>query len=87
MPASQWISILRNALAHGGIAYLNKEEKSNHEQPVKMFAFVCCKYGAGECPAGLGNLEGLNILRISEYHFQCFFGNWVDWMRANDISK
>ena len=30
MPTSQWCSILRNAMAHGGIAYLNEIGRSSY---------------------------------------------------------
>lgn len=93
MPASQWISILRNALAHGGVAYLDEDGKSGHDSPVKMYAFVSgkygrqeCKNGDGNCPSGLGDLEGLNILRIKEDHFRSFLTKWVDWLRTSQIA-
>jgi hypothetical protein len=44
LPAAQWCSVLRNALAHGGIAYLNAHGRSSYGEPVKMFAFVSGKY-------------------------------------------
>ena len=36
MATSQWCSILRNAIAHGGIAYLNENGRSSYGEPVKM---------------------------------------------------
>lgn len=93
MPASQWISVLRNALAHGGVAYLDEDGRSGHDRPVKMYAFVSgkygrsqCKNGEGDCPSGLGDLEGLNVLRIEENDFRRFLAKWVDWLRANQIN-
>lgn len=93
MPASQWISILRNSLAHGGVAYLDEDGKSGHDSPVKMYAFVSgkygrleCKNGEGKCPSGLGDLEGLNILRVKEGDFRDFLTKWVDWLRTSNIA-
>ncbi|WP_390910996.1 hypothetical protein [Pseudosulfitobacter sp. SM2401] len=93
MPASQWISILRNALAHGGVAYLDENGRRGHDSPVKMYAFVSgkygrleCKNGEGKCPSGLGDLEGLNVLRIKETDFRSFLTKWVDWLRVSHIA-
>ncbi|MEP2532694.1 hypothetical protein [Shimia sp.] len=91
MPANQWVSILRNALAHGGIVYLDEDGRSGHDRPVKMYAFVNgkygrrdCQHGEGHCPTGLGNLEGLNILRISEDSFRSFLRTWVEWLQESE---
>ncbi len=87
MPASQWVSILRNALAHGGIAYLDGNGKSTYDKPIKMYAFVSGKYGrlkcehaVGECLNGPSDLEHLNILRISESNYRNFLVKWVTWL-------
>lgn len=99
MPALQWVSLLRNAMAHGGIAYLDENGRSRHEAPVKMFAFVSGKYGGGKyggpkcenadaaCWFGMGKLEGLNFLRISEDDYRNFLGDWVAWFEASKIAK
>ena len=44
MPTSQWCSVLRNAMAHGGIAYLNKNGYYTYEAPVSMYLFVSGRY-------------------------------------------
>jgi hypothetical protein len=44
MPASRWRSILRNALAHGGIVYLDAQGRSPYGQSVKLYAFISGKY-------------------------------------------
>lgn len=94
MPAAQWVSLLRNAMAHGGIAYLDENGCSSHGTPVKMFAFVSGKYGRPKCENadaacrfGLGKLEGLNFLRISEDDYRNFLGDWVAWLEASKIAK
>ena len=94
MNASQWISILRNAMAHGGIAYLDENGRSSHGTPVKMFAFVSGKYGKpkcdhadASCKFGMGELEGLSILRISETDYMQFLTEWVAWLEATKIAK
>ncbi|SHJ12954.1 hypothetical protein SAMN04488012_10572 [Palleronia salina] len=94
MPASQWVSLLRNAMAHGGIAYLDENGRSRHGTPVKMFAFVSGKYGKPKCEFadaacrfGMGKLDGLNFLRISEDDYRSFLGDWVAWLVASKIAK
>lgn len=93
MPASQWISVLRNAMAHGGIAYLDETGRTNSNVPVKMFAFVSgrfgrriCKYADEECPNSMGSLESLNVLRIHEDHYRDFLHQWVDWLEATGLT-
>lgn len=88
MFANQWVSILRNALAHGSIVYLDEYGRSSHGRPVKMYAFVSgkygrrdCQHGEGHCTTGLGNLEGLNILRIREDNFRSFLRKWAEWLQ------
>lgn len=93
MPATQWVSILRNALAHGGVAYLDEDGRSSYDRPVKKYAFVSgtygrrdCQHGEGQCSAGLGDLKGLNILSISEDNYRIFLQKWVSWLRNKHIA-
>lgn len=94
MAALQWARLLRNAMAHGGIAYLDENGQSSFGSPVKMFAFVSGKYGKpkcqhaeGECRFGVGALEGLRILRISEDAYIKFLFRWVAWLADNKIAQ
>jgi hypothetical protein len=86
MPASQWCSILRNALAHGGIAYLNAQGRSSYGQPVKMYAFVSGTYdrNTGEHPRPL---TAVNFLRIAEDDYFDFVRRWVAWLRDSGIAR
>ena len=77
MPTSQWSSVLRNALAHGGIAYLDETGQSSSTKPVKMYAFISGKYDERDKE----RLIGLNILRISEANYRVFLRKWVAWLR------
>ena len=95
MQASQWISVLRNALAHGGIVYLDERGRSSHVQPVKMLAFVSGRFADGVCPNAAGkqcrgergSLTGVNILRISEHDYLDFLHRWVKWLVEAGISR
>lgn len=82
MPAAQWVSVLRNATAHGGIAYLDADGRSSYDRPVKMYAFVSSKYRDGT-----RELEGLNILRISEDDYLRFLRQWVAWLTEKCIAR
>lgn len=79
MPVSQWCSVLRNALAHGGVAYLNAQGQSYPQGRVKMYAFVSGKHDkdSRERPKPL---TVVNYLRISEDGYRDFLQRWVDWL-------
>jgi hypothetical protein len=83
MPTSEWCSILRNALAHGGVAYLDKDGRSSYGTPVKMYAFVSGKYEGKEKT----ELVHLNILRISEADYRQFLHKWVDWLKSSGLGQ
>lgn len=85
MPASQWCSILRNALAHGGIAYLDARGRSQDGEPIKMYAFVSGNYDrdSKEDPKPL---TAVNFLRISESDYLKFLRRWVNWLQGTGIS-
>lgn len=95
MNANQWISVLRNALAHGGIVYLNEQGRSSYGQPVKMLAFASGRFALGSCPhaegeecRGIrGNLTSLRILRISEDDYRDFLREWVAWLGETGIAQ
>jgi len=86
MPASRWCSILRNALAHGGIAYLNGQGRSSYGEPVKMYAFVSGKYdrSSKESPKPL---TAVNFLRIGEADYYDFLRRWVAWLQETGIAR
>ena len=86
MPVSQWCSILRNALAHGGIAYLNEKGRTSYGEPVKMYVFVSGKY-APAIEGGPLQLTAVNLLRISEVDYWNFLHHWVAWLRDTGIAK
>ena len=82
LETSKWSSCLRNALAHGGIAYLNEDGRSAYDGgPVKMFCFVSGKYAerTDEAP------EAINCLRIREEHFLEFLRRWVAWLENSSL--
>lgn len=82
MPTSQWCSILRNAMAHGGIEYLDEEGRTSYGQPVKMYAFISGTYSKKE-----DKLVVLNVLRISEANYRVFLRKWVEWLEASGFNE
>ena len=48
MPAEQWSGCLRNALAHGGIVYLDDTGRQSFGGRVTQLAFVSASYPRGE---------------------------------------
>jgi hypothetical protein len=88
MQTSQWLSILRNALAHGGIAYLDKDGRSSYGSPVQMYAFVSGKYERyKENDKERDKLIGVNILRISEDNYRKFLYKRVEWLKLSGLSR
>lgn len=86
MPTSQWCSILRNALAHGGIAYLDEKGHSSWGTPVKMYAFVSGRYDR-TAQDDRRSLIGVNFLRISETDYRKFLRSWVQWLKDSGIAR
>jgi hypothetical protein len=83
MPTSQWCSVLRNAMAHGGIAYLNEMGRSSFGEPVKMYAFISGKFDDTDKE----KLLYLNVLRISEVNYRNFIRRWVSWLKSSGLAQ
>lgn len=69
---------LRNALAHGGIAYL--DEHGRHEGEAMMLAFASARMQRGR-PVSL------NIIRVSQDDFFDFLMAWADWLATPQLHK
>lgn len=77
--ARQILSDLRNALAHGGIAYLDKNG-GNTEGPAAMLAFVATRR--------INRVAvGLNAIRIPKRDFRDFLSSWASWVAGSHISE
>lgn len=84
LETTRWCSCLRNALAHGGIAYLNGYGHSSYDGgPVEMFCFISGKYAE----RGDATPVALNCLRIREKHFLDFLQRWVNWLEESSVMK
>jgi hypothetical protein len=71
-PAVRVLTDLRNALAHGGIAYLDDRGRQTDGQAA-MLAFV------GGVMKG-GRITGVNVLRIGERDYRQFLAAWASWL-------
>jgi hypothetical protein len=69
---------LRNALAHGGIAYLDKHGRQSVGEAV-MFAFVSFEVSKNK-PIGL------NIIRVGEDPFLSFLETWTSWLQSSGLA-
>ena len=99
-PASRILCNLRNALAHGGVVYLD-EYAQHSERPAAIFAFVSSLKkaetvcdgkshgeGKGNCDGkSINRLVGWNILRVHETVFIDFLATWSDWLAKSHVSK
>jgi hypothetical protein len=76
MPVSEFCSILRNSMAHGGIVYLDANGRSTYDHPVAMYAFVSGKFDDNRV------VIGLKMLRVREGQYKAFLRSWVNWLSS-----
>lgn len=82
MPGSQWASCLRNALAHGGVVYLDREGRHTYGHATEMLAFVSARYLANSrLPSEI------LCLRISREDFLAFLRDWVSWLTNSGVAE
>lgn len=79
LSAHRFCGILRNALAHGGVLYLDEHGHSCTGAPVRRFAFV-----STDRP---NNPTKLHFLRIKMADYRAFLQCWVDWLNGEAIDE
>jgi hypothetical protein len=82
MEGSQWASCLRNALAHGGIVYLDGEGRHTHGHATELLAFVSARY-----PRDSKVPSQILCLRISRDDFVTFLRGWVAWLKSSGVAE
>ena len=79
-PAKRILRDLRNALAHGGVTFLD-EHGRNTDGQAAMFGFVGAILKDQK-------VTGLNVLRVRENDFVAFLNDWADWLnRQTSVLK
>jgi hypothetical protein len=76
--AADVLAVLRNAVAHGGVYYLDREGW-NTAGEAAMLAFV------GATTPGL--IQGFDVLRVHQEDFYDFLLAWSDWLSGSGISR
>jgi hypothetical protein len=79
LSANRFCNILRNALAHGGVLYLDEHGRSSSSAPVRRFAFVSTDRA--------NNPAKLHFLRIKMVDYRAFLQCWVDWLNGEAIEE
>ncbi|MEN2990918.1 hypothetical protein WG926_21575 [Tistrella sp. BH-R2-4] len=79
LSADTFCRILRNALAHGGVLYLDQHGRSNSGAPVRRFAFVSTDRSY--------NPTKLHFLRIKMVDYRAFLQQWIDWLKREAIDE
>ena len=91
MEMAQFVSCLRNALAHGGIMYLDSDGRSSTGQ-ADMLLFLSAKQSfpdpvfdgkKGKYVNSRPVTESIRLLRIPQRDFRTFLIRWVTWL--NDL--
>lgn len=79
LSANRFCKILRNALAHGGILYLDEHGRSSSAAPVRRFAFVSTN--------NPNDPTKLFFLRIGMADYRVFLRKWVDWLKTEAVDE
>lgn len=79
LQGSQWVSILRNSMAHGGIVYLDSDGRTARDSPTAFFVFISGRFNRDECGRPIG-LNAVDTLRVSFDGFRRFLDLWVRWL-------
>lgn len=77
-PAAAVLLTLRNALGHGGVAYLDANGRQSLAA-TNMLAFA--SYPAWN------RKEELRLLRVSVEAYQRFLGRWADWLATSEAKE
>lgn len=80
-PANFMIRHVRNALAHGGIIYLDGQGQMNDTR-AEMLGFVSARKKGKP-----SKTTALHISRVSEADFRRFLLAWADWIAASGVAE
>ncbi len=83
LSARVWMNCLRNALAHGGIVYLNADGRQARGEPTRMMGFVSAVYPNGNMRMPP---ERLISLRTTPDGYRATLQRWVRWVQKTGLS-
>lgn len=83
MSARAWMNCIRNALAHGGLVYLDANGRQAHGEPTCMMGFVSAQYPNGNLRLPP---ERLLALRTTPREFRDTLERWVCWVQRTGLS-
>jgi hypothetical protein len=86
LPGSQWSSILRNSMAHGGVVYLDADGRTARHRPAKYFVFVSGRFDRDNCGRPI-KLNSVETLRVSIRQFREFLHLWVRWLNETPTAE
>jgi hypothetical protein len=86
MQAQEWVSCLRNALAHGGVLYFDRDGRPSHDQQAEVLAFVSAKF-ADDDPHHQSPPVRLKVLQIAERDFRSFLSEWTNWVQSSGLAS
>jgi hypothetical protein len=77
-PTADVLECLRNALSHGGVAYLDRRGRQS-EDATNMLGFAAYP--------GFNRRDELRVLRISVDGYQRFLAAWTKWLAESGIDE
>lgn len=84
MCTREWANCLRNALAQGGIVYLDEEGRQARGKPTRLMGFVSAIYPNGNMRKPP---ERLIALRTTPDNFRTTLERWVCWVQRTGLSE
>lgn len=83
MSARAWMNCIRNALAHGGLVYLDGNGRQARGEPTRMMGFVSAQYPNGNMRKPP---ERLLALRTTPEVYRATLERWVCWIQRTGLS-
>jgi hypothetical protein len=80
-PADFMMRHVRNALAHGGIVYLDSQGRMG-DRHAEMLGFVSARK-----ERNTQKIIGLHVSRVSEADFRRFLFAWADWIATSGMAE
>ncbi len=73
IPTKQWVSGLRNALAHASVTYLDHNGQQAQGAATDKIAFICQR-------GNIDDPDRYDVFRISRDDFRAFLDHWAQWL-------